>query len=87
MCLETLEHVDLEETVPVYIEKMEELSLKTVFISLPDQDHKDNKQHLWTPTEDVINNLWGNKKNFSVEYHEYNSPDDVPPNWLIYYEV
>jgi 2-polyprenyl-3-methyl-5-hydroxy-6-metoxy-1,4-benzoquinol methylase len=86
MCLETLEHVDLEETVPIYIEKMEALSLRGIFISLPDQDHGDNKQHLWTPTEKVLRDLWGKKRNLFVEYHQYDDPN-IPPNWLIYYEV
>ena len=85
ICLETLEHVDLE-LVPVYIDKMESLSLKSIFISLPDQDHLGNRQHLWTPTEKLIRDLWGKKRNFSLDYHSYNS-SHVPPNWLISYEV
>ncbi len=85
ICLETLEHIDLK-LVPEYIQKMKSLATKGLFISLPDQKHEDNTQHLWTPTENLIRKMWGNKKNFSLEYHTYQD-SNLPANWLIYFEV
>jgi len=85
LCFETLEHVPLD-SIPVYIDKMEKIATKGILISLPDQDHKENKQHLWTPTEELIKSFWGGKEGFRLEYVEY--PDTgVPSNWFIHYKV
>ncbi len=85
LCLETLEHIEIDAVFD-YTKMMDALALKGVFISLPDQDHLGNRQHMWTPTESVIKDLWGKKKNFTLDYHKYNS-SHIPPNWLISYEV
>jgi len=86
LCFETLEHVDLDKSVPLYIEKIDRLALKGVFISLPDQPQEQNFQHLWTPTEEIIRSLWGQKRNFKLEYKDYNDIH-VPANWFIFYEI
>lgn len=33
----------------------------------------------------MIRKMWGDMKNFSIEYHKYEA--DIPANWLIYFEV
>jgi len=85
LCYETLEHVSFED-VPGFIDKMESLCNEMILISLPDQKHEDNIQHQWTPTEEVIKELFGHKKNFDLQYFSY-GPGPVPPNWFISYEV
>jgi len=84
MCYETLEHVDFQE-VQSFIEKMESLSDRLILISLPDQKHEDNPQHQWTPTDEIIERLFGEKRFFMVERYEYK--DGVPSNWFISYEI
>jgi 2-polyprenyl-3-methyl-5-hydroxy-6-metoxy-1,4-benzoquinol methylase len=83
ICFETLEHVDIN-SIPAYIEKMESLAKKAVLISLPDQDHRENTQHLWTPNEFFIKYTWGDRKNFNLFYKRY---VNIPPNWFLYYEI
>lgn len=85
LCFETLEHIDIL-TLPDYIKKMESLAKKAILISLPDQDHRENNQHLWTPTEYFIRYTWGNKKNFSLSYKRYDN-SRIPSNWFITYEI
>ncbi len=85
VCFETLEHVVLTE-VPSYVEKMEQLAKKQILISLPDQDAKDNKQHVWTPTENLIEEMFGPKKDFCIERREYPGTG-IPANWMISYNI
>ena len=78
--LEMLEHVALDE-VPAYVAKMESLAVKKVFIALPDQDCSKNGQHLWTPTEELIKEMWGARRDFVCQRWCY-SPS-IPDNWMI----
>lgn len=82
---ETLEHVSLD-LFDSYIEKMESLSEKLILISLPDQKHEENNQHLWTPTQEFIENKFRNKKNFEIEYKDYPGTG-IPGNWFFSYTV
>jgi len=81
VCYETLEHLPLE-LVPLYIQKMEGLTKGFIGISLPNQDHVYNKQHQWTPNEDLIKSLI--KRDFIIEYKEY---PNIPGNWFISYKI
>lgn len=81
LCFETLEHIPLD-AVPAYVAKMEAIATRRILISLPDQRHEDNAQHLWSPSMDLIQSMWGNKKGFSVTYKTYPGTD-VPPNFFI----
>jgi 2-polyprenyl-3-methyl-5-hydroxy-6-metoxy-1,4-benzoquinol methylase len=85
MCLETLEHIPLD-MVPVYVAKMEAIATGTILISLPDQRHEENAQHLWTPSMDLILSMWGLKKNFEVTYKPYPGTD-IPANFLIRWDL
>ncbi len=80
MCFETLEHVDLD-IAQQYVEKLETLCRKSVVISLPDQKHDDNPQHLWTPTEQLIKELWGSKSDFKMWRIDY-PKTEIPANWF-----
>jgi cyclopropane fatty-acyl-phospholipid synthase-like methyltransferase len=84
-CFETLEHVGLD-TAKEYIEKMESLATKGILISLPDQKAEDNPQHKWTPTKELIEELFGEKKNFSLTTNSYINKE-IPMNFFISYEV
>lgn len=81
---EVLEHVEFN-LVPVFIQKMEEHA-KTVAISLPDQKHEDNKQHQWTPTKELIEDMFKDKKNLAITYKKYIDPR-IPANWFIAYDT
>ena len=74
---EVLEHVDIE-TAKKYVYIAEALANKMVLISLPDQPHEENPQHLWTPTESLIRELWGD----DLEYHSYDGTT-IPGNWIV----
>lgn len=78
-CFETLEHVPIE-MVPVYVAKMEVIATKRILISLPDQKHQDNPQHLWTPSFDLIRSMWGHKKGFELTYKPY---PNIPASFMI----
>ena len=80
-CFETLEHVDLG-LVPAWIAKMEAVATKRVLISLPDQDHRDNAQHQWTPTLALCHDLFVGKRNLKIEYKDY-SGTEIPANLFI----
>lgn len=83
LCYETLEHIPLD-MVPAYVSKMEAIAKKTVLISLPDQKHEDNPQHLWTPRYGLLLALWGRKKGFEMTYKPY---PGLPANFLIRWDV
>src|SRR5206468_3473215 len=85
LAYEILEHIPLED-VPAYVAKMEGLARYRILISLPDQRHEDNAQHLWTPHLGNIGDMWGHKKRFNVDYVEYPGTD-IPANYLIRWEV
>lgn len=84
-CFETLEHVELD-VAKEYIEKMELLANKAIIISLPDQKAEDNPQHKWTPTREIIEEIFGDKKNFCLFTQRYNDKQ-IPMNFFISYEV
>jgi len=81
---EVLEHVPLTK-VPEWVAKMEYYG-KRICISLPNQDHNQNQQHQWTPNEHIIKFLFGNKKNFRLQYREYPINKSIPGNWFIAYD-
>ena len=85
LCFEMLEHIYLEE-VPQFLILMEAINKPTgrILLSLPDQRHEDNPQHLWTPTKSVIDELLKNKKGATVEYKSYPGTD-IPGNFFIEY--
>ena len=85
ICFEVLEHIPLDE-VPAWLSKMEDLSHPgaLILLSLPDQRHEDNPQHLWTPTRSVIDDLLRHKKGVTVEYKSYPGTT-IPGNFLISY--
>jgi cyclopropane fatty-acyl-phospholipid synthase-like methyltransferase len=81
ICLETLEHVSLD-LVPVYVAKMEAIAKRKILVSLPDQRHEENPQHLWSPSMTLIDSMWSKRKNFKMEYHDYPGTD-IPGNFWI----
>ena len=86
LCYETLEHVH-PQGVERYIAALEATSGAKVLISLPNQKHEDNSpQHLWTPTLEVITQLFGHKPNLNVIYRDYPGTT-IPGNWFIHYTV
>jgi len=85
ICYETLEHIPFED-IPAFIKKMEYIVLKTIIVSLPNQKCEDNIQHQWTPTIEVIHDIFKDKKNFSVTLANY-PRTGVPSNWIISYDI
>lgn len=83
-CYEVLEHVEITEAIE-WIDKMDKLA-KTVSISLPDQKHEENNQHRWTPSIEIIESLFGNKKNYTCREIEYPGTN-IPKNFIITYET
>lgn len=81
LCFETLEHMPMED-VRACAERMHRTASKGVLVSLPDQDHRDNPQHLWTPTEEVIRDVWGAMPGFALDFVPY-SGTAIPGNWFI----
>lgn len=80
-CYEVLEHLPIELAAE-YIEKMDALANRHCFVSLPDQRHEDNDQHQWTPSGDLIDELFWHKKNYALEYRDYPGTG-IPGNWMI----
>jgi 2-polyprenyl-3-methyl-5-hydroxy-6-metoxy-1,4-benzoquinol methylase len=85
VCFETLEHMTLEEAAKA-ASLLSQWSRKGVLVSLPDQDHRQNAQHLWTPTEEVIKGIWGDKPGYSLEYVPYQGTT-IPSNWFVSHGV
>lgn len=81
LCFETLEHMPLEEA-KACAEKMSRLAKRGVIISLPNQKHEDNRQHLWTPSKDVIEDIWGRKPGYSLSFVPY-PETNIPGNYFI----
>lgn len=77
---ETIEHIPLD-MVASYVTKMEAIATQRILISLPDQRMEDNAQHLWTPSYELILNMFGRKKNFQLTYKPYHGTD-IPANFL-----
>ena len=72
---EVLEHLPIEmakEYVDIALANSEH-----VLVSLPDQNHNLNPQHLWSPAEELITNLWHPDK---IERHVY--INNIPSNFL-----
>lgn len=83
MSFETLEHIPLE-MVPVYVAKMEAIATRRILISLPDQRHEDNIQHLWDPSFELIKSLFGGKRDLEITYKPYLGTD-IPANFMVKY--
>lgn len=85
MCFEMLEHIPFEDVAPM-LTLMENVCAPgaVILLSLPDQRHEDNAQHLWTPTKPVIDELLKHKKGATVEYKSYPGTN-IPGNFLIQY--
>lgn len=81
---EVLEHVTLD-VLPEHINKMERYG-RNISISLPDQDHHLNPQHQWTPTQGLIEDFFGKKKNVSIRYKTYPG-STIPSNWFVTYGI
>lgn len=82
---EVLEHVPMSE-VPKWVDKADYYG-KRILVSLPDQSHELNPQHQWTPTKELILQLFGSKKNFKIEYSTYPLNKTIPNNWLVSYDT
>lgn len=80
-CFETLEHVDLD-LVPAWVAKMEATATKRILISLPDQDHRENAQHSWTPSLALCHDLFAGKRNLRIDYKDYPGTE-IPANFFI----
>ena len=80
---EVLEHM------PIYLaQEAIETALrysKYVLISLPEQDHSLNRQHYWTPSEDLILKIVKPYPNVVFTKHKYSI--DVPANFLLYFGI
>jgi 2-polyprenyl-3-methyl-5-hydroxy-6-metoxy-1,4-benzoquinol methylase len=85
MAYEVLEHVPLDVAYH-YVARMEKIAAKRIFISLPDQDMKDNPQHCFTPSKQMIENWFGNRKGFKLEYQTYPGTE-IPGNFFISYDA
>lgn len=81
LCFETLEHMPLEDAKES-ARRFAAMARKGVMVSLPDQDHHVNHQHLWSPNEEVIRDIWGGLPGFKVEYQSYPGTT-IPGNWFI----
>jgi len=84
ICFEMLEHVELD-VAKAYVEKLYGLCEKAILISLPDQKHEDNPQHLWTPSESTIDYLLKDRRDFRSFRKNYSN--GVPSNWFIILEI
>lgn len=85
VCFETLEHMTIEEakTAAGYLNSW---ARKGVMVSLPDQGHNQNPQHLWSPTVDVIQDIWGKMTGYAVEHVPYPGTT-IPANYFIKYDI
>lgn len=85
MVYETLEHVDYRR-LPWYLEKMESLLDigGKILISLPLQDLNDNPEHLWSPSENLINKVFENKPCYELQWVDM-PHHEVPGDWFISY--
>lgn len=66
---EVLEHMPFE-TACACVDKAEKMA-NLILVSLPEQDHHVNYQHLWTPTEKMIRDTWGERPDFTLDIWEY----------------
>jgi len=81
ICFETLEHMPLDDARES-AKRFASLARKGVMVSLPDQDHHQNPQHLFTPTEALIKDIWGGMPGYTLEYVPYPGTT-IPANWFI----
>lgn len=80
---EVLEHIPLEDIGPLITTLETHMTPNgLMMISLPDQVHTLNPQHLWTPTESLIYEMWSEKPFFAMSRYEYPGTD-IPANWMI----
>jgi len=85
LCFETLEHMPLEDAQECS-RRFSKWATKGVMVSLPDQDHHLNSQHLFTPTEELIKGMWGSFPEYALEYVPYPGTP-IPSNWFISHRV
>lgn len=83
LAYEVLEHIPLA-LVPEYVAKMEAIATRRILISLPDQNHQDNPQHLWTPFYALILSMWSHKRNFEMTYKPFHG---IPANFLMSWDL
>jgi len=81
ICFETLEHMPLEDAKEC-ARRFAEVATKGVIISLPEQRHEDNAQHLWTPTSWLIHEIWGGLPGYDMERVPYPGTT-IPSNWFV----
>lgn len=83
---ELMEHIDFWR-LPWYFKKMENILRPggSILISLPMQDLKDNSEHLWSPSDKLINKIFKNK-NFSYKWTDLPN-HGVPGVWFIRYNT
>jgi SAM-dependent methyltransferase len=85
LAYEILEHLDYLK-LSWYCQKMEAL-LKPggeILISLPMQDLNDNPEHLWSPSEKLIQKAFGHKSNFELKWVPIEN-HEVPGDWFVSY--
>ena len=83
ICYETLEHMSADEALACTYRFGDWAS--HVLISLPDQSHRDNPQHCWTPTKDLLD-LWFRDRGAKIEYKDWPGTG-IPANWFIAYDT
>ena len=81
ICFEMLEHMPLEDAKEC-ARRFAETARKGVLISLPDQKHEDNRQHLWSPSIEIVHEIWGGMPGFATERVAYPSTT-IPSNWFV----
>ena len=80
LCFETLEHMALYDAC-LCVKKFMGMARNGILISLPDQDCKQNAQHKYTPTEELIRFTWGDLPGFKMDYKVWDKR--IPGNWFI----
>jgi 2-polyprenyl-3-methyl-5-hydroxy-6-metoxy-1,4-benzoquinol methylase/glycosyltransferase involved in cell wall biosynthesis len=85
LAYEILEHVDYLR-LPWYLEKIESLLKDNgkVLISLPKQDLNDNPEHLFSPSEKLINKVFHKKANYKLQWASFLNYG-VEGGWFISY--
>lgn len=86
LAYEILEHLDYRR-VPWYLNKLEKLLNPggRILITLPKQDLRDNREHLWSPNINLIDKLFKNKYNYQCQWIDIPN-HGVAGNWFISYK-
>jgi len=85
LAYEILEHLDYRR-LPWYLKKMESLLDigGKILISLPNQNLHDNLEHLWSPSEKLIEEVFKNKPCYQLQWVEIPN-HEIPGNWFVSY--